>query len=155
MPEVSQATFVSIWTRSHAGFRALTMGVAGCEKVTDRIGLAGWQEPRLFARCVAGADSFEIQDTLILPALCYVYVRGPRRSGIVWPRGKTRSTNTRLARMPDAVNPGTRTIGVDVGGTKVAAGFVDAQGEITQHTRTAMNPRGSAEEGLAAVTNAI
>jgi len=57
--------------------------------------------------------------------------------------------------MPDAVNPGTRTIGVDVGGTKVAAGFVDAQGEITQHTRTAMNPRGTAEEGLAAVTTAI
>ena len=57
--------------------------------------------------------------------------------------------------MPDAVNPGTRTIGVDVGGTKVAAGFVNAQGEITQHTRTAMNPRGTAEEGLAAVTTAI
>jgi glucokinase len=46
-------------------------------------------------------------------------------------------------------------IGVDVGGTKVAAGFVDPQGEITHHTRTAMNPRGSAEEGLAAVTTAI
>jgi glucokinase len=46
-------------------------------------------------------------------------------------------------------------IGVDVGGTKVAAGFVDQQGEITRHTRTAMNPKGSAEEGLAAVTSAI
>ena len=57
--------------------------------------------------------------------------------------------------MPDAVKPGIWTIGVDVGGTKVAAGFVDAQGEITQHTRTAMNPRGTAEEGLAAVTTAI
>ena len=57
--------------------------------------------------------------------------------------------------MPDAVNPGTRTIGVDVGGTKVAAGFVDPQGEIAQHTRLAMNPRGSAEEGLAAVMAAI
>jgi glucokinase len=57
--------------------------------------------------------------------------------------------------MPDAANPGIWTIGVDVGGTKVAAGFVDAQGEITQHTRTAMNPRGTAEEGLAAVTTAI
>src|SRR5882762_2823789 len=74
---------------------------------------------------------------------------------MVWPRGKTRCTNTRLARMSDAVNPGTRTIGVDIGGTKVAAGFVDARGEITEHTRAAMNPRGSAEEGLAAVTNAI
>jgi glucokinase len=46
-------------------------------------------------------------------------------------------------------------IGVDVGGTKVAAGFVDPQGEIKQHTRTEMNPRGTAEEGLAAVTSAI
>jgi glucokinase len=46
-------------------------------------------------------------------------------------------------------------IGVDVGGTKVAAGFVDPQGEILQHTRTAMNPAGSAAEGLAAVTSAI
>jgi glucokinase len=57
--------------------------------------------------------------------------------------------------MPDAANPGVWTIGVDVGGTKVAAGFVDARGEISQHTRTAMNPRGTAEEGLAAVTTAI
>jgi glucokinase len=48
-----------------------------------------------------------------------------------------------------------RVIGVDVGGTKVAAGFVDRQGEILQHTRTAMNPAGSAAEGLAAVTSAI
>jgi glucokinase len=46
-------------------------------------------------------------------------------------------------------------IGVDVGGTKVAAGFVDAHGETMQHTRVPMNPRGSAEEGLAAVTSAI
>jgi glucokinase len=46
-------------------------------------------------------------------------------------------------------------IGVDVGGTKVAAGFVDSDGEIMQHTRTPMNPIGSADEGLAAVTSAI
>lgn len=46
-------------------------------------------------------------------------------------------------------------IGVDVGGTKVAAGFVDQHGEIHQHTRVAMNPKGTAEEGLAAVTSAI
>jgi len=46
-------------------------------------------------------------------------------------------------------------IGVDVGGTKVAAGFVDAHGEIHQHTRVPMNSRGTAEEGLAAVTGAI
>lgn len=46
-------------------------------------------------------------------------------------------------------------IGVDVGGTKVAAGFVDQQGEIHQHTRVAMNSHGTAAEGLAAVTSAI
>ena len=46
-------------------------------------------------------------------------------------------------------------IGVDVGGTKVAAGFVDAHGQIHQHTRVPMNPYGTAEEGLAAVTGAI
>jgi glucokinase len=46
-------------------------------------------------------------------------------------------------------------IGVDVGGTKVAAGFVDPQGEIHQHTRVAMNSHGTAAEGLAAVTAAI
>ena len=46
-------------------------------------------------------------------------------------------------------------IGVDVGGTKVAAGFVDSHGEIHQHTRVPMNSRGTAEEGLAAVTGAI
>ena len=46
-------------------------------------------------------------------------------------------------------------IGVDVGGTKVAAGFVDARGEIHQHTRAPMNSHGTAEEGLAAVTSAI
>jgi glucokinase len=48
-----------------------------------------------------------------------------------------------------------RVIGVDVGGTKVAAGFVDPQGEIHQHTRVAMNSHGTAAEGFAAVTAAI
>ena len=57
--------------------------------------------------------------------------------------------------MLDAPNSETWVIGVDVGGTKVAAGFVDRQGEILFHTRTAMNPAGSAAEGLAAVTSAI
>jgi glucokinase len=46
-------------------------------------------------------------------------------------------------------------IGVDVGGTKVAAGFVDQQGEIHQHIRVAMNSHGTAAEGLAAVISAI
>jgi glucokinase len=46
-------------------------------------------------------------------------------------------------------------VGVDVGGTKVAAGLVDPCGEIVCHTRTAMVSNGTAETGLAAVTSAI
>ncbi len=46
-------------------------------------------------------------------------------------------------------------IGVDVGGTKVAAGFVNSCGEMGEHLRVAMNPRGTAEEGFAAVTSAL
>jgi glucokinase len=46
-------------------------------------------------------------------------------------------------------------MGVDVGGTKVAAGFVNHIGEIAQHTRVPMNSHGTAAEGFAAVTSAI
>jgi glucokinase len=47
-------------------------------------------------------------------------------------------------------------IGVDVGGTKVAAGIVDrSTGEITGQTRTPMKSKGTASEGLAAVISAI
>lgn len=46
-------------------------------------------------------------------------------------------------------------IGVDVGGTKVAAGLVNDRGEMSEYLRVTMNPRGSAEEGFAAVTSAI
>jgi glucokinase len=46
-------------------------------------------------------------------------------------------------------------IGVDVGGTKVAAGVVDAHGKIVAHTRAAMNCRASAAEGLASLLSAI
>jgi glucokinase len=46
-------------------------------------------------------------------------------------------------------------IGVDIGGTKVAAGFVDASGKILAHTRVSMNCHASAEEGLASVLSAI
>jgi glucokinase len=45
-------------------------------------------------------------------------------------------------------------IGVDVGGTKVAAGLVDSAGEITHQTRTPMAATDAAA-GLAAVTSAI
>jgi hypothetical protein len=46
-------------------------------------------------------------------------------------------------------------IGVDVGGTKVAAGLVDRHGVIQEHTRVPMNPSGTPAQGLAAVTAAI
>jgi len=46
-------------------------------------------------------------------------------------------------------------LGVDVGGTKVAAGIVDREGNIVKSSRVPMNASGSAEEGLAAVTAAI
>jgi len=46
-------------------------------------------------------------------------------------------------------------IGVDIGGTKVAAGLISANGEILHSTRTAMNTRGTAEEGLQSVRDAI
>lgn len=57
--------------------------------------------------------------------------------------------------MANAASSESWVIGVDVGGTKVAAGFVDHQGEIHQHTRVAMNSHGTAAEGLAGVTAAI
>ena len=46
-------------------------------------------------------------------------------------------------------------IGVDVGGTKVAAGLVNEQGEIRSHLRVPMIANGSAEDGLGAVLSAI
>ncbi len=46
-------------------------------------------------------------------------------------------------------------LGVDIGGTKVAAGLVDAEGRILFHTRVPMPARGSAAEGFAAVQSAI
>jgi len=47
------------------------------------------------------------------------------------------------------------TIGVDIGGTKVAAALVSSTGEITHKTREPMNSTGTAAEGFAAVTQAI
>jgi glucokinase len=46
-------------------------------------------------------------------------------------------------------------LGVDIGGTKVAAGLVSTSGEIVYKTRTPMNARGSAQEAMAAVITAI
>ena len=46
-------------------------------------------------------------------------------------------------------------VGVDIGGTKVAAGLVDANGEITSQVREPMIANSSAQEGLNAVLSAI
>jgi glucokinase len=46
-------------------------------------------------------------------------------------------------------------IGVDIGGTKVAAGLVAPSGEIRYHTRVPMAANNGAASGLAAVTQAI
>ena len=46
-------------------------------------------------------------------------------------------------------------IGVDIGGTKVAAGLVDAAGEITHKIRVPMTPARDAATGFAAVVNAV
>lgn len=46
-------------------------------------------------------------------------------------------------------------VGVDVGGTKVAAGLVNAQGEIAATVRRPMVAAGDAAAGLASVTDAV
>jgi predicted NBD/HSP70 family sugar kinase len=46
-------------------------------------------------------------------------------------------------------------IGVDVGGTKVAAGFVDSTGRISQQVRHPMVADGDAARGFAAVKATI
>jgi len=46
-------------------------------------------------------------------------------------------------------------IGVDIGGTKVAAGLVNTRGEILHKTRTPMHARGTADEALSCVRAAI
>ena len=45
-------------------------------------------------------------------------------------------------------------LGIDIGGTKVAAGLVDARGEIQYKTRVPMVANGDAAQGLAAVKDA-
>jgi glucokinase len=52
--------------------------------------------------------------------------------------------------MPEAM-----TIGVDIGGTKVAAGLVDSSGEISHKTRAPMVATGDAATGFAAVKVAV
>ena len=56
--------------------------------------------------------------------------------------------------MTEIIND-TLVVGVDIGGTKVAAGLVDRKGEIKSQIRTPMVANRSAAEGLAAVISAI
>lgn len=46
-------------------------------------------------------------------------------------------------------------VGVDIGGTKVAAGLVDANGEILSHERVPMISNSTAQDGLNAVLSAV
>jgi glucokinase len=46
-------------------------------------------------------------------------------------------------------------VGIDIGGTKIAAGIVDLEGTVLTGSRSGMVARGSAAEGLAAVESAI
>ena len=46
-------------------------------------------------------------------------------------------------------------IGIDIGGTKVAAGLVDGSAQIRRQTRSPMVPNGDAAAGLAAVLSAV
>jgi len=57
--------------------------------------------------------------------------------------------------MAGAVHPDGLAIGVDVGGTKVAAGLVDRDGRILSQVRASMAASGQPAEGLAAVTSVI
>jgi glucokinase len=65
-----------------------------------------------------------------------------------------------MARLKTRLTMGDKTkdmlfIGVDIGGTKVAAGLVNGAGKIVASSRTRMVARGSAEEGFQAVVEGI
>ncbi len=57
--------------------------------------------------------------------------------------------------MPESISSDGLVIGVDVGGTKVAAGFVNSDGEITNQVRVPMVASGDSAAGFAAVRAAI
>jgi len=57
--------------------------------------------------------------------------------------------------MTDAAHSDDLVIGVDIGGTKVAAGLVDAAGKIIRQVRHPMISDGDAAQGFEAVQNAI
>ena len=54
-----------------------------------------------------------------------------------------------------AASPNKLVLGVDIGGTKVAVGLVNARGQILHAARAAMVARGSAEQGFRAVLHAM
>jgi glucokinase len=66
-----------------------------------------------------------------------------------------RATAKQLETMTQSMHSGGSIIGVDIGGTKVAVGFVDGSGKILHQARQAMVATGNAEAGLQAVTAAI
>ena len=71
-------------------------------------------------------------------------------------RSHHRRSLSRQNRSPkEARLPETLVLGVDIGGTKVAAGLVDARGQIVQKVRRPMAAQGTAEGALAAVLRAV
>jgi glucokinase len=71
-------------------------------------------------------------------------------------RKKAGSQKQKKSAARGRVSPQSLLVGVDIGGTKVAAGLVDAaRGQIRAQVRTPMAANGTAEEGLAAVKTAI
>jgi glucokinase len=54
-----------------------------------------------------------------------------------------------------SLKPDGPVLGVDIGGTKIAAGLVDARGKILKQSRTPMSASGTAEAGFEAVVAAI
>ena len=55
----------------------------------------------------------------------------------------------------ESAGQGALAIGVDIGGTKVAAGLVNDRGELLYKTRNPMNSSGSPDEAVTAVREAI
>lgn len=67
----------------------------------------------------------------------------------------TTADTLKLTEMQTVSADGGLYIGVDIGGTKVAAGLVNHKGEISRQTKAPMATHGTAAEGLKAVLDAI
>jgi glucokinase len=71
-------------------------------------------------------------------------------------RKKKSTTKAKSSAPPRKPSNGNLAVGVDIGGTKVAAGLVDlASGRILSQTRTPMAASGHSNEGLASVKSAV